>query len=68
MDCPNCGNSNTIVKTSRAHRASTIRQRECNVCKNIFYTKESVIDYTTGQEAIAEFYKNYRHSRKNKKS
>lgn len=60
MKCPNCGGSNFDVKDSRPYGANTVRRRKCNDCQNTFYTKEVIMDFNDGFEAIADFYRNYR--------
>lgn len=40
MECPNCGDKNTIVKDSRKVEMNVFRTRYCNKCGNTFYTEE----------------------------
>lgn len=44
MECPNCGDKNTIVKNSRKVEMNVFRMRHCNQCGNKFYTEETSID------------------------
>lgn len=44
MECPNCGDKNTIVKDSRKVEMNVFRTRYCNKCGNAFYTEEISID------------------------
>ena len=44
MECPNCGDKNTIVKDSRKVEMNVFRIRFCNKCNTKFYTEEITID------------------------
>lgn len=42
MDCPRCQSDNTRVLRTVKSGDETIRERRCNDCNVIFYTKETV--------------------------
>ena len=68
MKCPKCGGNAITTKTTRPHGDTTVRKRQCRSCGNAFYTREAVIDYQEGYDAVSEFYRDREKYYRNRKA